>query len=167
MEQIITNKSGNLSKERREFLKKTGSLAVMSMFGVSFFTSCASDEDTNPSNPAPNNPPAASTGITVNNNSVVIDLTQATSLNNAGGWVLVISAQMLVVNTGNGFNALTSVCTHSQCDRNWSLNNNEFVCSCHGSRFTTSGAVVQGPANRPLASFDTSRSGDILTINRS
>jgi Rieske Fe-S protein len=166
MEQIITNKSGKLSKERREFLKKTGSIAVMSMFGVSFFTSCASDEDTNPSNSTPNNPPASSTGITVNNNSVVIDLTQATSLNNAGGWVLVISAQMLVVNTGSGFSALTSICTHSGCDRQWSLSSNEFVCACHGSRFTTSGAVVQGPASQPLASFQNSRTGDILTINR-
>lgn len=167
MEQIISNKIGKLSKERREFLKKTGSLAVMSMFGVGFFTSCASDEDTLPTGSTPTNPPAASSGITVNANTVVIDLTQATTLNNAGGWILITSAQMLVVNIGGSFSSLTSVCTHSQCDRNWSLNNNEFVCSCHGSRFTTSGAVVQGPANRPLATFANSRSGDILTINRS
>lgn len=166
MEQIITNKTGKLSEERRDFLKKTGSLAVMSMFGVGFFTSCASDEDTNPSNPASNNPPAASTGITVNTNTVVIDLTQAPSLNSSGGWVLIPSAKMLVVNTGSGFSSLTSICTHSGCDRQWSLSSNEFVCGCHGSRFTTSGAVVQGPASQPLASFQNSRSGDILTINR-
>lgn len=169
MQQIINNKTGKLSKERREFLKKTGSLAVMSMFGVGFFTSCASDEDTSPTGSNPNNPPTGggSSGITVNNNTVVIDLTQATTLNSSGGWILITSAQMLVINTGSGFNALTSVCTHQGCDRNWSLNNNEFVCSCHGSRFTTGGAVVQGPANRPLATFATSRSGDTLTINRS
>jgi Rieske Fe-S protein len=166
MEQIITNKSGKLSEERRDFLKKTGSIAVMSMFGVSFFTSCTSDEDTNPSNPAPNNPPAAATGMTVNNNTVVIDLNQATSLNSSGGWVLIPSAKMLVVNTGSGFSSLTSVCTHSGCDRQWSLSSNEFVCDCHGSRFTTSGAVVQGPASQPLARFQNSRTGDILTINR-
>lgn len=166
MKQIITNKSGKLSEERRDFLKKTGSLAVMSMFGVSFFTSCASDEDTNPSNPNSNNPPASSTGINISNSTVVIDLSQATTLKNAGGWILITGAQMLVVNTGNGFSSLTSVCTHSGCDRQWSLSNNEFECTCHGSRFTTSGAVVQGPASRPLASFENSRSGDILTIQR-
>ncbi|MFD2036122.1 ubiquinol-cytochrome c reductase iron-sulfur subunit [Belliella marina] len=166
MENIITYKIGQLTKERRNFLKKSGSLAVMSLFGVGFFTSCANDDDTNPSGNTPNQPGDNAAGITVNNNTVAIDLSIVTNLNNTGGWLLIIAAQMLVVNTGNGFNSLTSVCTHSNCDRNWSLNNSQFVCSCHGSRFTTTGAVVQGPATQPLASFSNSRSGDILTINR-
>lgn len=166
MQQIITNKTGKLSEERREFLKKTGSLAVMSMFGIGFFTSCASDEDTQPRGNTPSQPSGAASGITVTSNTVTIDLTQVNTLNSAGGWILIDDAKMLVVNTGGGFSALTSICTHTGCDRNWSLNNNEFVCSCHGSRFTTAGAVVQGPANRPLTAFGTSRSGDILTINR-
>lgn len=165
MEEINTNKIGNLSIQRRDFLRKTGSLAVMSMFGVGFFTSCASDDDTNPSGNNPNQP-TPSEGITVSSDSVVIDLTKVSNLNNAGGWILITAARMLVVNTGGEFSSLTSVCTHSNCDRNWALNNDQFVCSCHGSRFTTAGAVVQGPATRPLASFSNSRSGDTLTINR-
>lgn len=167
MKQIITNKSGKLSEERRDFLKKTGSLAVMSMFGVSFFTSCASDDDTLPSgSPSTNNPPVSSSGVTVSNNTVVIDLAQATNLKSSGAWVLIESARMLVVNTGSGFSALTSVCTHAGCATQWSLSGGEFECGCHQSRFTTSGAVVQGPANQPLASFQNSLSGDILTIQR-
>ncbi len=169
MENVSEIKTGNLSNQRREFLKKSGAVAVMSMFGVGFFTSCASDDDVNPSNPSPptsSNPPAA-TGITVNSDTVVIDLNVATNLNSSGAWTLITSAQMLVVNTGNGFSTLTSICTHAGCDRNWSLTNNQFVCSCHGSIFTTSGAVVSGQATAPLRSFSNSRSGDILTINRS
>lgn len=163
------HKSGVLSVSRRNFLKKSGSIAVMSLFGVSFFTSCADEEEVLPDNNANNNNPSPpeDTGITVNSDSVVIDLNQVAVLNNEGGWLLILSAQMLVINVGGSFNSLTSVCTHSGCDRNWSLNNNEFVCSCHGSRFTTSGDVVQGPANQPLRQFTNSRDGDILTIDRS
>jgi cytochrome b6-f complex iron-sulfur subunit len=172
MEKLITTKSGNLSEERREFLRKTGSLAVMAMFGVGFFTSCSSEDDPAPVANTPNQPPSndsggtTSGGITINSSSVAIDLRQVANLNTAGGWILIVDAKMLVINTGGGFSALTSVCTHSGCDRSWSLSNNQFLCSCHGSRFTTTGAVVQGPANRPLSSFSNSRSGDILTIIR-
>jgi cytochrome b6-f complex iron-sulfur subunit len=55
-------KSGSLSEARREFLKKSGSLAVMSMFGVAFFTSCSTD-DPDPDNGGSNNPPASGNGI--------------------------------------------------------------------------------------------------------
>ncbi len=170
-QKIISTKSGNLSEERREFLRKSGSLAVMAMFGIGFFTSCESEEDTTPSGGNPNPPPnnaggGGTSGITINSSTVAIDLTRVSTLNTAGGWLLIVDAKMLVFNSGGGFSALTSVCTHSGCDRNWALTNNQFVCTCHGSRFTTAGAVVQGPANTPLASFANSRSGDILTITR-
>ncbi len=159
-------KSGILSAERRDFIKKSGTMAVMSMFGIGFFTACSTDEDVvEPENPV--TPPASNEGITVSNDAVVIDLNKTTGLNTSGGWVLIVSAQMLVVNTGNGFSALTSVCTHSGCDRNWTFTNNQFECTCHSSRFTTSGEVVNGPANRPLRSFSNSLSGNMLTINRS
>jgi len=166
MEKLTQMKSGTLSHERRKFIKKSGALAAMSLFGVSFFTACENEEDTYPSTNNPSN--SSDGGITVNSNTVVIDLGKVTDLQNAGDWILIVSAQMLVVNTGGEFSSLTSVCTHSGCDRNWSLNSsNEFVCSCHGSIFTTDGNVVAGPANTPLRQFTNEQSGDILTISRS
>lgn len=161
-------KTGNLSEPRRDFLKKTGSLAVMSMFGVGFFTSCSSDEDTTPNNTGNNNPPAgATTGITVSGNTVTINLDQATGLNASGGWVLINAAQLLVVNVGNNtFNALTSVCTHSGCDKNWGFASNVFTCTCHGSKFGVDGAVLTGPADQALVSFPTSLTSKILTITK-
>jgi cytochrome b6-f complex iron-sulfur subunit len=164
-------KSGNLTDQRRAFLQKFGSLAVMSTFGVAFFTACGSEDstDTTPVNSTPpaNTPPATSQDINVTANTVTINLAQVGALRSGGGWILITSAQMLVVNNGDGsFSSLTSVCTHSGCDRSWTFTNNQFVCNCHGSRFTTSGAVVTGPANQPLRVFSNSQSGDILTINR-
>ncbi|WP_373497191.1 ubiquinol-cytochrome c reductase iron-sulfur subunit [Aquiflexum sp.] len=158
-------KSGSLSEARREFLKKSGSLAVMSMFGVAFFTSCSTD-DTEPNNGGTNNPPTSGNGISVTADAVTVDLAVATSLAAAGGWALVTAAKVLIVNMGNNsFNALTSVCTHSQCDRNWTFTNNVFTCTCHGSRFNTNGSVVNGPATQALRSYPATVSNNVLTVD--
>jgi cytochrome b6-f complex iron-sulfur subunit len=157
-------KMGNLSLERRDFLKKTGAVGVMSMFGLSFFTSCSSEDDS-PNNDN-TNPPAPSTGIVVQNDQVLVDLDVASVLKNTGGWALVIQAQVLIVNVGGSdFNAMTSVCTHSGCDRNWTFSNNVFTCTCHDSRFRTDGSVVNGPALQPLRSYPTKVSGRTLTVD--
>jgi len=161
------NKSGQLSAERREFLKKTGSLAVMSLMGIGFFTSCTSEEDTLPDDNV-SNPSNPDSGININGNTITIDLSKASGLKAAGGWLLITDAQLLVVNTGsNSYNALTSICTHSQCDRNWTFTNQVFTCTCHGSRFNTSGGVINGPAATALRSFGTALSDEILTITKS
>ncbi|PSL07430.1 ubiquinol-cytochrome c reductase iron-sulfur subunit [Cecembia rubra] len=151
---------GTLSSDRRVFLKKSGALAVVSFFGIGFFTSC-SDEDQRPGLPQ-----APSTGISVQGNQVLVNLDEATALNNTGGWALVPAAKVLIVNIGNNrFNALTSVCTHNNCDRNWTFSNNVFTCTCHGSRFNTDGSVVNGPAIRPLVSYPTTIDGRTLIVD--
>jgi len=164
----ILTKTGNLSEARRVFLKKTGSLAVMSMFGVGFFTACSDSEDAQPNNnnSAPNTVnPSVDSGITFANNKVTIDLEKANALNSNGGWLLIPDARVLVVNLGNNnFNALTSVCTHSGCDRNWTYGNNVFTCTCHNSRFANDGKFLSGPATGNLRSFATNLTNKVLTI---
>lgn len=158
-------KSGSLSDARRDFLKKSGSLAVMSMFGVAFFTSCSSD-DMDPDTGSPTNPPITGNGIDVTADAVTVDLAIATALAATGGWALVTAAKVLIVNMGNNnFNALTSVCTHSQCDRNWTFTNNVFTCTCHGSRFNTNGSVVNGPASQALVSYPATVFNNVLTVD--
>src|SRR5437016_571353 len=61
------------------------------------------------------------------------------------------------------FVALTAVCTHEGCTVS-GFQNDRYVCPCHGSQFTTSGAVAQGPASSPLRQFTTRLSGTALTI---
>jgi Rieske Fe-S protein len=162
MKTLTEIKTGELSTARRDFIKKSGALAAMSLFGVAFFTGCSSDDPV----PGPTNPPASGNGITVTNNAVTVNLDLATALATSGGWALVLEAKVLIVNLGNNtFSALTSVCTHSQCDRNWTFGSNIFTCTCHGSRFNTEGSVLNGPAVQPLRSYATSLDNRTLTVN--
>jgi Rieske Fe-S protein len=47
------------------------------------------------------------------------------------------------------FAAVTAVCTHEVCTIN-GISGSIYVCPCHGSQFSATGGVVQGPAARPL-----------------
>jgi len=156
-------KSGKLTTERRNFLRKLGGFTAMSTLGLSFFTSCE-EEEVSPDNPDEQDE-GDSSGITVNGNTITVELAKQSDLATDGGWLLIIDAQLLVVND-NGYVALTSRCTHSNCDRNWTYGNRIFECTCHGSQFNTSGEVVRGPANRDLQSFSTSVADNVLTIQK-
>ncbi|OYX22993.1 MAG: hypothetical protein B7Z16_03405 [Algoriphagus sp. 32-45-6] len=158
--------SGNLSESRRKFIEKAGISLVLGSLGASFFTSCSGTEDADPTNPV-NNPPAnSSSGIVISGTTITIDLATQTQLRNSGSWLLVENVRTLVANVNGSFVALTSVCTHSGCFNNWRFSNNRFTCTCHGSVFDPSGAVLNGPANAPLTQYTAQVSGNTLTITR-
>ncbi len=61
--------------------------------------------------------------------------------------------------------ALGTTCSHLGCQVR---PGGEFlVCPCHGSTFDRQGAVVRGPAQKPLTSYRVAVSEDRLTIHAS
>jgi cytochrome b6-f complex iron-sulfur subunit len=65
---------------------------------------------------------------------------------------------------GGGFAALSPICTHLGCTVE--IEGERLVCPCHGSTYDREGAVLQGPAERPLARYRTRLSPDgVLTID--
>ena len=97
---------------------------------------------------------------------ITIDLASPayTSLNTAGNSV--ITNGIIIANTGNSnFVALDSICTHQGCTIFYNYSLNAFPCPCHGSVFSSTGAVLAGPAFVALRSYPVVRTGNILSIN--
>jgi cytochrome b6-f complex iron-sulfur subunit len=120
---------------------------------------------------SPTSPSADSPLPTINaavvNGAVAVTIDAASPLSAVGGAALVQSSlsNFLVARTAqSSFSAVTAVCTHQGCTIN-GFENQIFVCPCHGSRFSTSGAVVAGPATRALQQFATEFSNNVLTID--
>lgn len=151
---------------RKEFFVKT--LQVTSIISIpsivaSFLESCVNPTDVNGSSSALAKVQASNTsGI------LLINIDSSSPLANTGGAALVNfqSGSVLVDHpSADVYNALSSICTHQNClITNFDSSTNQFVCTCHGSRFDVNGKVVQGPANSPLQQYPIQFSNNQLTI---
>jgi Rieske Fe-S protein len=144
---------------RRDLVQKIAMGGTTIFLVPSIFTQCSKPEEETP-DPNPNPPPGGG-----NPTSLIVDLATATysSLNNAGASIVVQG--IIIANTGNNnFVALTSICTHEGCTIGYSASSNTFPCPCHGSVYSTTGAVLNGPAVIGVKSHAISRSGNVLTI---
>jgi len=59
---------------------------------------------------------------------------------------IVVEGDQAVANYG-----INAVCTHLGCVVPWNVNENKFMCPCHGSQYDNTGKVVRGPAPLSLA----------------
>jgi Rieske Fe-S protein len=96
--------------------------------------------------------------VTIDSTSPLANVGSAASLQTSLGRFLVARTSV------DAFTAVTATCTHQSCTIT-GFEDAEYVCPCHGSRFTTSGGVVNGPAQRALQQFATTFDGTVLTVS--
>jgi len=63
--------------------------------------------------------------------------------------------KVAVYNSESGeMKACSAICTHLGCVVHWNMAEKTWDCPCHASRFTTDGAIIEGPALTPLEKID-------------
>lgn len=81
-----------------------------------------------------------------------------------GGGAVFAEQQVVVTQPAPGrYQGLSSVCPHQGCQVN-AVRDGQVICPCHGSRFGLDGAVLEGPAESPLARRAVSVQGQNVTL---
>lgn len=141
--------------KRKEFIKKFAYGGSILLTAPAILSACSSSDDdfvpTDPEEP---------------DNDLTIDLTSSTyaDLGDVGGFVY--EGDIMIFRTGeSSFLALSKICTHQGCTVAYNHSDGNILCPCHSSRFTTAGAVINGPATASLKKYSVQKNGDILTIS--
>ena len=92
---------------------------------------------------------------------LTLDLTIYSNLNSTGGYVN--QSNIIVINTGSGFVALSNICTHQGCAVLYF--NHQIVCPCHSGYYDLNGKVTGGPPPRPLQKYSTLLIGTTLYVS--
>ncbi|HXG00301.1 MAG TPA: ubiquinol-cytochrome c reductase iron-sulfur subunit [Bacteroidota bacterium] len=151
-------------QSRREFCMLTCETARLLLLGAAFAPLLNACKDDSVSASAPGLPTLQAT---VSNNTVTLTVDATSPLAAVGSAALVqySGGALLVAHTSTDtFIALTAICTHQGCTIT-GYQNGQYVCPCHGSRYTTNGQVVQGPAQIPLRSYPTQFANNQLVIS--
>lgn len=60
--------------------------------------------------------------------------------------------------------ALSAVCTHLGCIVQWEKEKQDFLCPCHGGRYTAEGVVISGPPPKPLPKLPFVVANGVITV---
>lgn len=148
---------------RREFFVQ--STQMMSLAAVATaLTGCGGS----PSSPGGVSglPALPTLSATIISNTFTLTIDGGSPLAAVGSAALVTASgrSFLVAHTGqSAFTTLTATCTHQQCTVS-TYQNQVYECPCHGSQYSTTGAVVRGPAPTALRQFPATFANGVLTI---
>jgi cytochrome b6-f complex iron-sulfur subunit len=146
--------------ERKEFLSLLGSGSA-ALFALGCLGSCGGSSD---ADPQPNPGPGPGGG-TPAKKDFTLDLNEAANslLKTPGNAAVRNGVIVAHTNTGS-YIAVSSVCTHEGFTIGYNAGSNNFVCPNHGSVFTATGSVANGPATNPLKQYVTALTGSTLRV---
>jgi cytochrome b6-f complex iron-sulfur subunit len=147
--------------ERQEFLSKLGIGLATVCAGCSLVSCGGKSGNPGPSTGNATPPPAKGSG-----NLFSADLN--TQLVNAGDSTVqqgVILVRIASGNTADAFTAVQVACTHQGNSIGYNTGQGIFICPAHGSEFSKTGAVVQGPATLSLQKYTVTITGSTLTVS--
>lgn len=142
--------------ERRKFFRNFAVGGSLLLTAPILFNSCSDDGNGDDNN---NNNGGGGNGITIDLNS-----SEYSALKTVGGFAYKDDI-IIIRSTDTVYLALSKVCTHSGCTVTYNSTNMDIPCPCHGSKFATTGAVINGPAASPLKVYSVKVNGNILTIS--
>jgi len=140
--------------KRRDFIRKGFYSSFVVASAATVFASCSDDDN--------NTDPKEENGEDDEGTEIDLNSTDFEKLKTEGEYVHY--KDYIIINTGNGFLALSKKCTHQGCDVTYNHDDNNLPCPCHGSIFNTNGSVENGPAETALTVYTVNRNEDILTI---
>ena len=141
--------------DRKEFISQVG-LGAASLLFINCIGGCSKNVDT----PNPTPPPPPPTGVDF---TIDLSASSSSSLNTPGGFIYMNSI-IVAKTTAGSFLAVSQACTHEGTSVTYQAGGDRFFCPNHGSTFRNTGAVLNGPANRPLTQYKTSLSGNNLRV---
>lgn len=140
--------------KRKEFLSTlTGSFSVACVACLA--QACSKDEN---GAPAPVNTPSTPSGFTINLDS---DLKAVNNYVARNGFIVIRTA---TGNTAASFVAYSAVCPHAGSTVEYNASTSSFLCPAHGSTFSSTGALIQGPASSGLAKLAIEITGSTLKV---
>lgn len=141
--------------ERKDFLQKFAIGGSILLTAPILFNSCSDGTDDVIDDADNNN----------DDDAITIDLTNDdfSDLGTVGGYAY--SGNIIIIRSGDdSYLAFSKICTHQGCTVTYNASENELPCPCHGSVFSTTGAVLNGPASSGLKKYSVTKEGDALKI---
>ena len=85
--------------------------------------------------------------------SMDADSHDVSSVPNGGGCIVSLDGRKYAVHRDSHgtLHSFSPVCPHMGCDVGWNRAESSWDCPCHGSRFSATGEVLNGPAASPLS----------------
>lgn len=141
--------------DRKEFLSQMG-LTSAAIFAGACLAGCSKDDGGSSGGNV--TPPPPTVDFTIN----LADSANS-ALGVAGGYIY--QGGIIVARTlGDQYIAVSQVCTHQGTTVIFQGASDRFYCPNHGSTYSTTGAVTNGPAGSPLKKYNTSLTGSSLRV---